>query len=121
MSRPIRIDIEPDEFSEDSMSSCSTLTPSPTRVPVASRIRQVASDVLPFDYNDNSSLPSQASLDSTDSLTNQKNNKYFIFIIFTNIFLFFLFSLLKKRMGRKNRSIKTTNTILDRQPNSKNG
>lgn len=107
MSRPIRIDIEPDDFSEDSMSSCSTLTPSPTRVPIASRIRQVASDVLPFDYNDNSSLPSQASLDSTDSLTNQKNNKYFIFVIFTNIFLFFLFSLLNKR------SVETINPYVE--------
>ena len=107
MSRPIHIDIDPDELSDDSMSSsCSTLTISPTKVPVASRIRQVASDVIPFDYNDNTSLLSRTSLDSTESFSNQKNNKYFSLVIFTNIFLFFLFSLLDKRsVGTMNPNI----------------
>lgn len=104
MNRPIRINIESDDLSDSSDDSCSsnystssysTLTVSPTKIPVANRIRNVITDVIPYDYNDNLSLPTTYSDDnSTDEFIYKKAC---LSISFVNFFLFFVFILVNNQ------------------------
>ena len=92
MSTPIRIfvdDISSDSDSE-SVSSYSTLTPSPTRIPVASRIRNIATEVVPYDDEQSSST-----FYIIEDETHYNNSC--LFINFINCFLFFLFVLINRQ------------------------
>lgn len=104
-NRPMRISIEPDDISDTTISpssssyssNCSSLSLSPV-IPIANRIRQIASNVLPFDtfhgIDDDLSLPTYS--DDSSVYEYSYCNKSCLLITFINFFLFFLYVIIDK-------------------------